>query len=80
MIDIIFLLVIIALLGYIGYKEWLTKDERKEFFKYMMARNLTEVVNAKVAEKREPEKEKIEDEIPLSELSDDAFEKAIGIK
>lgn len=72
-------LVIIALLLYIGWKEFQAGKERKDLLRLIKARDLDEVSRAELVDKAEPEgKAKANpDFIPVEDQSDEQFDKMI---
>jgi len=74
------LLVIIALLIFIGYQEWQNRKERKNLIDAYLAKNLTELKQAEQIDKekvRDVTNEMPPDFIPMEDLSDEEFTKAI---
>lgn len=80
MTDIALIIVILALLGYIGINNYFDRKERKTTMKALMAKNLQEFVTSEVIEKQEPEPKEEESEmVPLNEADDATWFKAMGL-
>jgi uncharacterized protein (UPF0305 family) len=75
MIEII---TIILLMAYIGYKEYVVGRERKELIDRIMAKNLTELRDLKMADNVKIEVQKEPSMEAISESSDEEF--MLGIK
>lgn len=79
--DTVFLFITnIALLVYIGYREYYDRQERKNTLRILKAKDLDEVTRAEVIDKLEDEKpEKLDPDLkPLDELPDEEFEELIA--
>lgn len=72
-------IVIIALLVYIGWKEYQTGKERKDLLRLLKAKDLDEVSRAELIDKAKPEKDEKRDPdlMPVEEQSEDQFDKMI---
>ena len=70
---------IIALLVYIGAKEYLTGKERKDLLRLLKAKDLDEVSRAEMVDKAQPEKEeRIDpDVLAVEDQSDEQFDRMI---
>lgn len=73
------LIVIIALLAYIGCKEYQTGKERKDLLRLIKASDLDEVSRAELVDKARPEKGEKQnlDLISVEDQSDEQFDKMI---
>ena len=73
--------VIIALLIFIGVREYLSSQERKKLLNAILARSPREFKELEMIDKTKielkPESEKPSDLVPLEELGDEEFEKAV---
>lgn len=80
MTDIALIIVILALLAYIGVNNYFDRKERKTTMKALMAKNLQEFVTSEVIEKQEPEPKEEESEmVPLNEADDATWLMAMGL-
>ena len=74
------ILVIVSLLGFIGFKEWLFAKERKSLLNAIMAKSTQELKDLELIDKTKinlkPAKPKKSDLVPMEELSDEEFFKA----
>ena len=71
------ILVIVSLLGFIGFKEWLFAKERKSLLNAIMAKSTQELKDLELIDKTKinlkPAKPKKSDLVPMEELSDEEF-------
>ena len=79
MIEGVLIGVILLLCGLLVWKERETRLERNKFINALLARNVREMVDLEVADKIEPKTEipKEPDLIPVEDLNDEEFKKAI---
>ncbi len=74
-------LVIVSLLGFIGFKEWLFAKERKSLLNAIMAKSTQELKELELIDKTKinikPVKPQPVDLVPLDELSDEEHLKAV---
>lgn len=81
MIEILLTVIILALIGLIAFVYLRSERERASLIKAIMSKDLTEFVKAEEAhEEAKPLEDVMPDFIPLEELDEKAFERAIGIK
>lgn len=81
MIEILLTVIILALLGLIAFVYLRSEKERASLIKAIMSKDLTEFVKAEeVHEEVKLEEEQLPDAISIDDLSQAAFEKAIGVK
>lgn len=74
--DILNIIVTIALLVFLGYKEYMHTKERETLIKAIMAKDLTDYSTAKSIESTKPMGKTLES-IPVESLSDEDFNKFI---
>jgi hypothetical protein len=75
--SIMFLIITVLLIAFITYRDYMERLERKQLIRSIMAKNLTEVVQAEVLGKQEPVEEKPSDLVPLESLDAEGFDKMI---
>jgi hypothetical protein len=72
-----FLIIIVLLIAFIGYRDYMDRVERKQLIRSIMAKNLTEAVQAEALDKQEPIIEKEPDIVPLETMDQTDFDKMI---
>jgi Tfp pilus assembly protein PilE len=79
MIDVVLVVVILALIGYISFKEWLSAKERNKYLNAIIAKNSQELANLELVDKTEIKSTPLNDPefIPVDQASDNMFMKAI---
>jgi len=76
-IDTTYLIIIVLLIAFITYRDYMERLERKQLIRSIMAKNLTEVVQAEAFRGDEPEPEKAPDLVPLDSMDEEGFDKMI---
>lgn len=80
MIEILLTIIILALIGLIAFVYLRSEKERASLIKAIMSKDLTEFVKAEEIREVKPTEESLPDTISIDDLSQAAFEKAIGVK
>ena len=78
---IVLCVVIALLLGVLAFVEYQNRLERQKFINALISKNATEMANLDLADKTEIKAEvpKQPELIPMDDLSDKEFDKAVGI-
>lgn len=78
---VVLCLVIASLIGVLAFVEYQNRLERAKFINALIAKNAYEAANLDMADKTEikVEKPKEPDLIPVDDLSDEEFKRAVGL-